>query len=35
MSEYIANAGQTYFPIRENINVDFIPFKHPAKPDPL
>lgn len=35
MSEYIANGGQTYFPIQENINVDFMPFQHPAKPKPL
>ena len=26
MSEYIANAGQTYFTIQENINVDFVLF---------
>ena len=35
MSEYIANGGQTYFPIQENIHVDFVPFQHPAKPKPL
>ena len=35
MSEYTANAGQTYFPIQENIHVDFMPFQHPAKPEPL
>ena len=35
MSKYTANAGQTYFPIQENIHVDFMPFQHPAKPEPL
>ena len=35
MSTYIPNAGQTYFPIQENIHVDFMPFQHPAKPAPL
>ena len=35
MSEYIANAGQTYLPVQENINVDFTPFEHPQKPNPL
>ena len=35
MKDYIANAGQTYLPIRDNIHVDFLPFEKPAKPDPL
>ena len=35
MSEYIANGGQTYIPIQENVNVDFMPFQHPKKPNPL
>lgn len=35
MSTYIPNAGQTYFPIQENIHVDFMPFQRPAKPAPL
>ena len=32
---YIANGGQTYLPITDNINVDFLPFERPAKPSPL
>lgn len=35
MSDYIANAGQTYFPVQENIHIDFLPFQTPEKPDPL
>lgn len=35
MSDYTANAGQTYLPVRDNINVDFMPFEKPAKPEPL
>lgn len=33
--DYIANAGQTYMPVKENIHVKFLPFEKPAKPDPL
>lgn len=35
MNEYIANAGQTWFPVQENINVPFTDFTPPAKPEPL
>lgn len=35
MSDYLANAGQTYFPVQENIYVDFLPFVPPKKPEPL
>ena len=31
---YLANAGQTYFPVQENIHVKFMPFDPPARPDP-
>lgn len=34
-NNYTANAGQTYFPIQDNIYVDFVPFEHPEKPNPL
>lgn len=34
MNEYIANAGQTYLPVRDNINIDFMSFTPPEKPDP-
>ncbi len=33
--EYRANAGQTYEPVTDNIHVPFLPFEHPAKPNPL
>ena len=33
--DYIANAGQTYMPFKDNINVKFLPFDKPAKPEPL
>lgn len=32
---YIPNGGQTYLPVQDNINVPFLPFDPPAKPDPL
>ncbi len=32
---YTPNAGQTYQPIQDNINIPFLEFTHPAKPDPL
>lgn len=35
MNEYIANAGQTWFPVQENIHVPFSSFTAPRKPDPL
>ncbi|MFR8319077.1 MAG: DAPG hydrolase family protein [Catenibacillus sp.] len=31
---YIANAGQTYLPFKDNIHVDILPFKKPAMPNP-
>ena len=31
----IPNAGQTYMPCQDNINVPFLPYEKPAKPDPL
>lgn len=31
---YLATAGQTYLPVRENIHVPFPSFTPPAKPDP-
>lgn len=34
MNEYIANAGQTWFPVRENIHVPFASFIPPRKPEP-
>ena len=33
--DYIANAGQTYMPFKDNIHVDFLPYEKPAKPEPL
>lgn len=33
--KYIPNAGQTYQPVMDNINVELMPFDPPAKPDPL
>ncbi len=33
--QYIPNAGQTYQPIKDNINIDLLPFDPPAKPNPL
>lgn len=35
MKDYIANAGQTYVPFKDNINIDLIPFEKPAEPNPL
>ena len=32
---YQATAGQTFFPIQENIHVPFLPFTPPAKPEPV
>ena len=34
-TRYIANAGQTYLPIQDNIRVPFKEFVPPAKPSPL
>lgn len=34
MNPYIANAGQTYLPVQENTDIDFLPFTPPAKPQP-
>lgn len=33
--DYIANCGQTYLPLQDNINIDILPFEAPAKPQPL
>ena len=33
--DYIPNGGQTYLPVQDNINVPFLPYEAPAKPDPL
>lgn len=35
MSDYTPNGGQTYLPVQDNINVPFVPYRPPAKPDPL
>ena len=35
MCEYTPNCGQTYLPVQDNINVPFVPYDPPAKPDPL
>lgn len=35
MADYIPNGGQTYLPLKDNINIDLMPFEHPAKPEPL
>lgn len=32
---YIPNGGQTYLPVQDNINVPFLPYDPPAKPEPL
>ena len=32
---YIPNCGQTYLPVQDNINIPFLPFDPPAKPEPL
>ena len=33
--DYTPNGGQTYLPIQDNINIEFLPYDPPAKPDPL
>lgn len=35
MNQYIPNCGQTYLPVQDNINVPFISYVPPAKPEPL
>ena len=32
---YIPNGGQTYLPVQDNINIPFVPYDPPAKPEPL
>lgn len=34
MASYIPNGGQTYLPVQDNINIEFLPFDPPAKPEP-
>ena len=33
-SVYVASAGQTHIPFRDNTGVAFKPFEKPARPDP-
>lgn len=34
MTEYLANAGQTYLPFQDNTEIDTLPFTRPALPTP-
>lgn len=33
--EYLANAGQTYTPVKENIRIGILPYEPLSRPDPL
>ena len=33
--KYVANGGQTYLPCQDNVNVPFVAYEKPEKPNPL